>query len=294
MNPFLQRLGLSATDRAVVLHADDIGMCQATIPAIENLFNAEIISSAAVMVPCAWFPALAAYARSNPQADIGVHTTLTSEWDRYRWGPLSTRDTSSGLLDRDGYFPQSTAELWAQVDGNALKAEMRAQIDKALAAGIEITHIDSHMGAAFEPRFLGIYTALAEEYAVPAFLPRMTAEIAQQRGMSAEQFDMVEHMQSVLEANGVPLFDSMGFMPLDQHEERVAEAKRQLSQLPAGLSYFICHPAMDTPELRMLAHTDWQARVADYTAFTSAELRDFIRSSGIQVVGMRAIKQAMR
>ncbi len=293
MNPFLQRLGYSETDRVVVLHADDIGMCQSTIPAIDNLFNAGIISSAAVMVPCPWFPAAAEYARRTPQADLGVHTTLTCEWNSFRWGPLSTRDSSSGLMDREGYFPRSTAELWAQVDEPAFKAEIRTQIEQALMAGIDMTHIDSHMGTAFEPRLLGAYLAMAKEYGVPAFLPRMNTDLAQQRGLSAEQTDMIMHTQALLEANGTPLFDNMGFMPLDQHQERVAEAKRQLSQLPPGLTYFICHPSVDSPELRAIA-ADWQARVADYEAFTSVELADFIRNSGIHVVGMRALKQAMQ
>jgi chitin disaccharide deacetylase len=101
-NPVLKKLGCSNADRLVIIHVDDVGMCQASIAAFEELWQAGIISCGAVMVPCPWFPQAAAYARNNPQADLGVHATLTSEWQTYRWGPVSTRAPASGLMDAEG------------------------------------------------------------------------------------------------------------------------------------------------------------------------------------------------
>jgi hypothetical protein len=108
MNPYLSRLGYGPEDRVVVLHADDIGMCHATLPAYVDLLEFGLISSAATMVTCPWFPQAAALCRAQPEADMGAHLTLTCEWDDYRWGPISTRDYASGLLDAEGYLHRTS------------------------------------------------------------------------------------------------------------------------------------------------------------------------------------------
>src|SRR5689334_9771443 len=107
-NPALRRLGFAASDRVAIIHADDIGMCQASVTAFAELSAFGLVSSGAVMVPCAWFPAAAADSRAKPAADLGVHLTLTCEWDAYRWGPISTRAAESGMIDDEGYFYRST------------------------------------------------------------------------------------------------------------------------------------------------------------------------------------------
>ena len=106
-NPILQKLGYSNNDRVVIFHADDINMSQASLAAYIDLVDYGLVSSAAAMAPCPWFPALARYLRENqgnPAIDIGVHLTLNSEWDAYRWGPISTADKATGLIDEEGYL----------------------------------------------------------------------------------------------------------------------------------------------------------------------------------------------
>jgi len=125
-NPVLRHLGFAASDRVVVIHADDLGMCQATVPAFPDLLAAGLVSSGSVMVPCPGFPQTAALLRGYPAADVGLHVTLTSEWAGYRWGPLTTRDPATGLVDRDGYFPRDTETLWQHIDIAAASAEMQA------------------------------------------------------------------------------------------------------------------------------------------------------------------------
>jgi predicted glycoside hydrolase/deacetylase ChbG (UPF0249 family) len=293
MNPFLHRLGFSASDRVVIVHADDFGMCHATIPALDDLFSAGLVSSAALMVPCPWFLAAAAYCHRVPEADVGVHTTLTSEWSSYRWAPLTTRDTSSGLLDREGFFPHGTNELWDQAEPRAVASEIREQLDRALMAGVDVTHLDSHMGAVFDMKFIGSYLSLGSEYGLPAMLPRVSAEGLRARHMTDEQIDAMLAQQHMMEANGIPLVDTILGMPLDRYAERLGEAKRLLDSVPAGLTHFILHPAIDTLELRSIA-PDWQARVADYQAFTSRELREHVRNQGIHVIGYRQVRDCMR
>ncbi len=183
MNPFLHSLGFSPTDRVVVFHADDIGSCHSSLAAYAGLVDFGVLSSAATMVPCGWFPATAAYCREHrdiPHLDMGVHLTLTSEWDTVRWGPISRRDPASGLLDREGYFHRRVGEVDAQADLAAVEIELRSQIDLALAAGIDITHIDTHMLTLWQSRFAPLYIKLAEDYRVPPFMPRVQAEVLEQ------------------------------------------------------------------------------------------------------------------
>lgn len=293
MNPILQQLGFAPDDRVVIIHADDFGMCQATIPAVAELFDAGLVSSAATMTPCPWFPAVAAYARANPSADIGVHTTLTCEWDVYRWGPVSTRDRASGMIDGEGYFYRTTEAAQEHGDPVAVAAELNAQVDSALAAGIDVTHVDSHMGAVFCPAFMPAYLAAAARSRAPAMVPRLSEERLRERQMPEEMIAFALETARRVESLNIPLIDDLLGMPLDQHDHRVEVAKRLLGTLKPGLNYFIIHPAIDTPELRAIA-PDWRARVADYEAFCSAELRAWVREHGLHVIGWRAVRDAMR
>lgn len=292
MNPFLKKLGFSAGDRVAIVHADDIGAYQASLPAIDELFAAGLVSSCATMVPCPWFPAVAAWAQHNPTVDVGVHATLTAEYASYRWGPISTRDPASGMLDAQGYFHRTTQATLTAAP-HAVAAEHQAQLERALAEGIDVTHIDSHMGASFAPEFLTGYLAAAANGRVPTFLPRLGPSVPT-FGIPAEEIDQLVALQRDLEQQGLPLVDQFAFMPLDRHADRIAHAKALFDGLPAGLNYVILHPAIDTPEIRAITPGDWQARVADHAAFTSAELRDYVRQSGVQVIGWRTIRDAMR
>ncbi len=293
MNSFLKKLGFSSGDRVAIVHADDIGAYQASLPAIDDLFEAGLVSSCATMVPCSWFPAVAEWARRTPAADIGVHATLTAEYSVYRWGPISTRDPASGLLDDQGYLHRTRPAVMAAGDPVAVATEHQAQLDRALAAGIDVTHIDSHMGASFSPAFLSGYLAAGAAGRVPNFVPRLSSQSA---GLAIVEELTEQRMafQQELEERGLPLVDFFDFMPLDHHEDRVAEAKALFDSLRVGLSYVILHPALDTPELRAVTPGDWRARAADYAAFCSAELRAHVRDSGVQVIGWRTVRDAMR
>jgi chitin disaccharide deacetylase len=293
MNPFLQKLGFGPQDRVAIVHADDIGAYQASIPAIDDLLHAGLVSSCAAMVPCPWFPEAAAWARRNPSADVGVHATLTAEYGAYRWGPISTCDPASGMLDGDGYLHGTTAAAMGAAP-DAVAAEHMAQVERALAAGIDVTHVDSHMGASFSPAFLPGYIAAAARAGVPAMVPRMSIEAVMARGTSREWSERLVAFQREVDEAGLPMLDHIAFMPLDRHQDRVSEAKAVFDSLPVGLSYLLLHPAIDTPELRALTPVDWPARAADHAAFCSRELRDYVAGSGVHVIGWRAIRDAMR
>jgi predicted glycoside hydrolase/deacetylase ChbG (UPF0249 family) len=293
-NPVLRKLGFADDDRVVIIHADDIGMCQATLTAFDELIGFGLVSCGAVMVPCPWFPQVAAYCRQHPDVDLGAHLTLTSEWEGYRWGPISTRDPASGLLDDEGYFHHRSEEVQEHVDAAAAQRELEAQVARALAAGLDLTHVDTHMGTVAHSKFVPVYVPLALQHRLPLLMFRFDEAGWRAIGLDGETAALAVQLVQQLEAQGVPLLDNLVALPLEaQPGDRVALAKEALGSLPPGLTHFIIHPAQDTPELRAIT-SSWQSRVADYQAFTSRELADYIKSEGLQVIGYRPLRELMR
>lgn len=291
-NPVLKKLGLSVDDRVAIIHCDDIGMCQASVEAFANLQETGIISSGAVMVPCPWFLHAAEYASLHPQADLGVHLTLTSEWKTYRWGPISTRDPASGMLDEQGYFHSLSAPAQEHGDPGAVEVELTEQVRRAMAAGILPTHVDTHMGSVAHPKFMGTYIQIARQFHLPPMIFRLDEAGWRAAGLDGEIASLAAGLVRQLEQDGLPLLDGMGGMHLDTSERRLERTKQALSDLSAGITHFIIHPSLDTPELRAIT-PDWRCRVADYQTFMNEEIRQHIRQLGVQVIGYRALKELM-
>jgi len=291
-NPVLRKLGFGDGERVAIVHTDDIGMCEASLSALADLVDFGLISSASTMVPCSWFPQVATFCRQRPQVDMGVHLTLTSEMTSYRWGPISTRDLASGLIDEEGYFYRRSEDVQDHGDPVAVRLELQAQVERALAARIDVTHVDTHMGTVAHPKFVSAYIEVALQHRLPSMVLRLDEAGWRARGMEGETAASLASSTRQLEALGLPLFDWFVMLPLDQPVDRVELAKRAFDALPPGLTHFAIHPSQDTPELRAIA-ADWPSRVADYRAFTSGELRDYIRNRGIQVIGYRALRDLM-
>jgi predicted glycoside hydrolase/deacetylase ChbG (UPF0249 family) len=292
-NPLLKKLGYSDTDRLVIIHTDDIGMCQASVQAFKDLWAFGTITSGAVMVPCPWFPATAQMCRENPEMDMGVHATLNAEWENYRWGPVSTRDQLSGLMDADGYFHQWHPAVYQNAKPEAVAVEVNAQIEKALAAGIDVTHVDSHMGTIMNSRFIQSYIQAAASRQLPNMLPRTNAKGIEMMGVSDEELIMYEPIMAQLESMGIPMLEGIVSMPLEHGDDHVGVAKKLFGELPVGITHFILHPSIDTPELRAIC-PDWPARVANYNAFMSDDLKKFIEQEDFKLIGYRQIRNAMR
>ena len=292
-NPVLEKLGYSKEDRVVIIHTDDIGMCQASISAFAELWDFGLISSGAVMVPCPWFLHVAQYCQEHPEIDMGVHLTLTSEWPTYRWGPVSSRDPETGMMDAEGYFYPTSESVQENADPEAVQVEIKAQLERALVAGIDATHVDTHMGAVAHPKLIPAYIQLALEHKLPPMIPRMDVQGYQDIGLDAGTAAFAVQMVEMLEEQGVPLLDQIAGLELDQPEERLEQAKKAFQELPPGLTHFIIHPSKDTPELRAIT-PDWPSRVADYQTFLNPELHQFIQEIGVQVIGYRTIRELMR
>lgn len=291
-NPLLRRLGFTEQDRVAIIHADDVGMCQASIQAFEELDAFGLVTCGAVMVPCPWFPQAADYARSHPQTDLGLHLTLTSEWPLYRWGPVSTRDPRSGLMDEEGFFPRRTEDFQAKANQRAAIGEMEAQLQRARQFGIRLSHIDTHMGTVIHPKYLQAYVSLAQKNRLPAMLLRMEESDLLKMGLNQLTAKLGARLIQQLEQSGFPMADAIVQLPLDQPDNRLEIAKNAFDTLKPGVTHFIIHPSVDTPELRAIT-PDWRGRVADYQTFLREDLREYVRQIGVQVIGYRAIQNIL-
>ncbi len=291
-NPILKKLGLNDNDRAVIIHTDDIGMCQASVAAFADLVDFGLISSGATMVPCPWFLDAAEYCRIHPQVDMGVHLTLTCEWKNYRWGPVSTRDPHSGLVDAQGFFYPTSAQAQELADPSAALVEIQAQIERAKQAGIEATHADTHMGTLAHPKFVAAYIQTAVQAGLPPMMFRFNEAGWAAQNLDPETIHMAMQMVEVLEEQGVPLLDNIATVHLEDPNNRMECAKQTLSELPPGVTHFIIHPSKDTPELRAIT-PDWRSRAGDYETFTSEEMRKFLQNCGLNVIGYRDLQHLM-
>jgi chitin disaccharide deacetylase len=224
-NPFLKKLGFSDTDRLVIIHTDDIGMCHASVQAFQDLWAFGTITAGAVMVPCPWFPAVAQMCRENPSIDMGVHATLNAEWESYRWGPVSTRASDSGLLDKSGYFHQWHQAVYDNAKPEEVEKEVNAQIEHALSTGMDVTHVDSHMGTIMNPLFIQSYIQAASSRLLPNMLPRLDARGVEMMGVGEQERVMYLPIMQALESMGLPMLDG--------------NCKRTLGR-PAGGNHTFC------------------------------------------------------
>lgn len=296
VNRLLSKLGYRDEARLVIFHADDVGMCHGSNRAFVDLSRAGLLKSGSVMVPCPWAPAILRQAAGDTTLDLGVHLTLTSEWANYRWGPISTRAPECGLLDDDGCFWQGLDGLGAHFQADAAKAEMRAQVERALAAGVDVTHIDTHMGSALFPDLVEHYIALGFEFGVPVFLSRRMGDLARKNGHT-EAAQRLDDIIPSVEAAGMPLVDEFRGTPMYAGVEggpRADVYEEILRALPPGtVTYFSLHP--NAPgDIEQIApdHAPW--RHFEYEYFQSDRLRAFLDAEGIVSIGCRDLRTVMQ
>jgi predicted glycoside hydrolase/deacetylase ChbG (UPF0249 family) len=291
-NPVLRRLGFSENDRVAIIHTDDIGMCLSSVMAFADLWEFGLISSGAVMVPCPWFLKAAQYAREHSQADLGVHSTLTCEYKTYRWGPISTRDPRSGLVDEEGCFYHRTDQAREHADPASVEIELEAQVQQALRMGMRPTHIDTHMGVVGAFNLIPLYLKVALAHRLPPMAFRLDVPGWQARGLDRQSAELASAVMAQVEGMGLPLLDAIRGLDLGKPDDRLEQAKQAFVELQPGITHFIIHPSKDTTELREIA-PDWRARVADYETFMREDLRAFIREQGVQVIGYGALQALM-
>jgi chitin disaccharide deacetylase len=285
-------LQFAARDRAAVIHIDDLGMCHAANEGGFAALEAGPATCGSLMVPCAWFPEAVARARKSPQLDLGVHLTLNAEWHAYRWAPVAGAARVPSLVDAQGYLWASPAETVEHATAVDVELELRTQLDRALAAGIDVTHLDSHMGTLFlRPDLTAAYLALARDSGIPPFLAYPTPELARELGLD---FGALRGLAETLERDGLPVFDalegdSLGFAP----GAGEAHNRERLRRLPAGISYLVCHAAADLPELHAITQ-DAHCRVFEAAFYGGEPGHVALREAQVKTLGMRPVRDWWR
>ncbi len=286
-------IGFQPNDRLAIIHADDVGMCHGANVAFAELSAFGSVTSGAVMVVCPWFLEILQLVERNPDLDIGVHLTLTSEWQAYRWGPISTISKNSGLIDDQGYFWQRTPMLAEHVVPEAAETEMRAQIDKALDFGLDITHLDAHMGVAFIPQLFDIYLELGQEYQLPVLLPRTISDYTSVLELGHHQLDIYHDAIKEMENIGWPLVDHFRMTPGVPSEKARSAYYEMIGSLAKGLTFVALHPTRPG-EIESIVPPRAHYRTDEYRLLQEPEFLEFIRNQKITTIGFRKIRDWLR
>ena len=280
-----ERLGHDPSDILLIVNADDVGMSHAANVATRAGMEKGLITSGTIMVPCPWFEEIAAYATAHPKADFGLHLTHTSEWKVYKWGPVASRDAVPGLVTPQGYLWPDIAGVYEHATPSQAETEARAQIRKALDRGIDVTHLDSHMGALqYDMRYHQVYRKLAREFDLPIRMGNQ--ELLAKLGGG--------HLRGELDADGIVYPDYLVHDQRRQGEPVDAYWKRIISELKPGVTELYIHPAVAGEEMEHITGS-WKERDAEYHLFTDdASVRQLLERRRVKLIGWRALRDLQR
>lgn len=282
-----EKLGYAAEDKLLIIHGDDVGVSHsqnlATFQAIQN----GLVSSTSMMVPAAWSKEVAELAKSIKNPDIGIHITLTNEWLHYNWGPEAGKTDVPGLVNPLGHMYPSCAEVAQNASPEQVEKEVRAQIESAKSMGIDVTHLDSHMGCMFygRPEYMRIYVKLALEYNIPAMINQ---EIY--KGLIEPNPALFEG----LEVQKLPIIDQIIMADEKAYANGMEEFYiNALKNLPAGVHVLLIHLAFDDAEMNAVTsghdafHAPWRQK--DYDFFTSEQAKKLLEEQNIKLITWKEI-----
>jgi chitin disaccharide deacetylase len=274
MTKLLEALGRPADARLVIIVGDGLGSSHAANVAVYRALREGVVSSAGLMVPCPWARGAVLHHHGE---DVGVSVTVNAEHDTYRWGPITM---APSLLDGDGGFPRTPADLWEHADVEEVRREARSQVERAVLWGFDITHLGAHLDAlCSRPEFFDVLLGLAIEYDLPLALPDPSVDL----GFPA---------RSLAEQERILTPDRVVPVPLPRAARQAVQAA--IEELEPGVTALHVRPAEDTPELRALT-PDWAPRVSDAHLVTHDwGFRAALARSGAEIVGYRAVREAQR
>lgn len=282
-----EKLGYPKNTKLLIIHADDIGVSQSENAATLKAFREGSVNSGSIMVPCPWFNEIAAVAKENPNLDLGLHLTLNSEWSLYKWGPVASRTEVPSLVDDKGFLYDNVLDLMKHAKPEEVEKELRAQIDRAIAFGINPTHFDGHMGAAFSnPEYLDIYMKLGREYKVPVLLNTAAFKV-----MFNLDITNLVHDNEVI-TDGIFMASEVDYKGgMKNFYTKV------LNEIKPGLNIILLHAAYDNDEMRAVTidHPAYGSawRQADFDFFTSNACKQLLKANNIQLITWKEIKEKL-
>jgi predicted glycoside hydrolase/deacetylase ChbG (UPF0249 family) len=280
----VERLGYPPGTKLLVVHADDLGETHSVNAAAIEALRGGTINSASLMVPCPWFPEIADYAKSHPDADFGLHLTLTSERVYYRWGPVAPADKVPSLVDQNGYFHHEWAE-GEHINAKEVEVELRAQIERALAMGVRPTHLDSHQYRLIMngKELFDTMLRVAHDYKLPVFVTR-------------DWFADHPYLEASLAPSDVVLDHTVTIEPEIPPEKWAGFYLTALKNLKPGVTEFVIHPGFDDDELRAATRerSTWGSawRQRDYDFFTSDQFREILGQQKIKLITWKELTRA--
>ncbi|MBB6669215.1 polysaccharide deacetylase family protein [Cohnella nanjingensis] len=295
-----ERLGFGKQDRLLIVNADDLGLCRAVNDAAAALLEEGAVDSATIMMPCPWSPDAVAAVREIADADIGVHWTLNSEWEPYRWGPVNRIGRSASLTDRNGWFCRTVRETERRADPEEVREELVAQTEAALRAGLRLTHADNHMGSLYGlasgKDLLEIAFDLCARYGLPFRLPRMLLP-AGEGAITPEVEARARRRVRQAEERGIALPDYLvgleyGLAFGETYQSVKAKGIAMIRALRPGVTEWITHPAHGTDELRAFNPT-WEKRAMESAFWRDPDVRRALSAEGIVRIGWRELQRLM-
>jgi predicted glycoside hydrolase/deacetylase ChbG (UPF0249 family) len=285
-NSLAEKLGYSRDAKLLIVHADDVGVTHSVNAATIKAFETGLVNSASIMVPCPWFPEIADYAKSYPDADFGLHLTLTSERVYYRWGPVASKDKVPSLLDENGYFHHDWTPT-TRIDPKEVELELRAQIDRAYAMGIRPTHLDSHQYRLFDngKELFEVVVRIAHDYQLPVFVAR-------------DWFADCPYLQSSLGPSDIVIDHTVTIEPSVSPVKWADFYKAAVKNLQPGVTEFVIHLGYDNDEMRAATRErdTWGAawRQRDFDFFTGQEFRQLLADQNVKLVTWRELASAAK
>ena len=279
-------LGYSRETKLLIIHADDMGLAHSVNTATIRAFENKGITSGSIMVPCPWALEISSYAKDHPGMDIGIHLTITAEWDLYKWGGVSPSDQIPSLVDKNNYFYPSVEELGKVAKGADAERELRAQIDKAIASGVQPTHLDTHMGSVLaNQELIKVYLNLSDEYHLPVLFPR------------AYLSWFPPELAKALESK-IFLLDNLFMLDSKMITLNWIDAyKKGIESLKPGLNEMIVHLAFDNDEMQAISrgHDDYGSswRQHDLDLVLSNDFKDLLKKNHIVLIGWKQIRDLM-
>jgi len=274
----LKKMGYPAGSKLLILHADDLAMSHSANLASFEALEKGWVSSASIMVPCPWFNEVAEFAKAHPDADLGLHLTLTSEWKNYRWGPLN-REHYKSLLDSAGYFPADSGPVGKNATIEDAGAELAAQLVKARSSGIHFSHLDNHMGSlAQNADLFRLFLQTGRNAGVPVSISAGEIKAYPQAFTGFENLPVPVYIGP---AEGLSLLE--GF-------------RKTFATLKPGVYITIVHLGMDDVELRaiMLDLAGGAiARQQDFDLVKNPEFQALLRENGIKLIRWKDVAKAL-
>jgi predicted glycoside hydrolase/deacetylase ChbG (UPF0249 family) len=279
--------------RVIVIHEDDVGMSHGANTAFSELSAMGACSAGSVMAPCPWFPEAIGMAAANPALDLGVHLTLNSEKKPYRWRPLTSPPRSAGLTDKDGYFWADVPSVRKNAAPEAVEAELRAQIDAVVATGIDVTHLDAHMGAVMMPEFVEIYYRLGKDYNLPILLVKDLRRFNPMSYAGAARTETYDSVVARARAAGEPIFDLVVESPWGRRTDAETAYRRMFAEIQDGLTYLSLH-FNKQGDFEAIEPDHAHIRTEEYAVFKSGLVAELVAAHGVDVIGMRQIRDRLR